>query len=65
MCIGCGQCTTKCKFEAIKLVKKYDIEGISFEKLKPAVIKNILKRKVRIQVTKVKKALGFKRKSVN
>lgn len=24
MCVGCGQCTTQCKFDAIKLVKKHD-----------------------------------------
>ncbi len=65
MCIGCGQCTTKCKFDAIKLKKVYNEEGVSFEKLKPEVIKHILKRKVKIQINKVQKALGFKRKSVN
>lgn len=26
MCIGCGLCNTKCEFDAIHLVKKYDVE---------------------------------------
>lgn len=32
-CVGCGMCSTKCKFEAIKLVKKYDKEGTIYEGL--------------------------------
>ncbi len=55
MCVGCGQCTTKCKFDAIKLVKKYDGEGVTLNELKPFVIKQALKRKVKIAVKKVKK----------
>ncbi|NCC87196.1 MAG: FAD-dependent oxidoreductase, partial [Clostridia bacterium] len=55
MCVGCGQCTTKCKFDAIKLVKKYDGEGVTLNELKPFVIKQMLKRKVKIAVKKVKK----------
>lgn len=52
MCVGCGLCTTKCKFDAIKLVRKYDSSGLEFEKIKPTVIKYILKRKVRIAAKK-------------
>ena len=29
LCVGCGQCTTKCKFDAISLVRRYDGEGVS------------------------------------
>ncbi|MBU1020492.1 MAG: FAD-dependent oxidoreductase, partial [Firmicutes bacterium] len=53
MCVGCGQCTTKCKFDAIHLVKKYDEQGVDFPDLKSVVIKNVLKRKVRITAKKV------------
>jgi NADPH-dependent glutamate synthase beta subunit-like oxidoreductase len=53
ICVGCGQCTTKCKFDAISLVRKYDGEGVSYEKLKPVVIKQILKRKGKIAVKKL------------
>ncbi|WP_346890374.1 FAD-dependent oxidoreductase [Clostridium sp. UBA1056] len=57
MCIGCGACTVRCKFEAISLVRKYDEEGIELEKLKPIIIKSMIKRKGRIAVRKVKKFL--------
>ncbi len=55
LCVGCGQCTTKCKFDAISLVRKYDGEGVAYEDLKPVVIKQVLKRKVKITTKKVKK----------
>ncbi len=55
LCVGCGQCTTKCKFDAISLVRKYDAEGVAFEELKPVVIKQVLKRKAKITAKKVKK----------
>lgn len=58
MCVGCGQCTTKCKFDAIHLVKKYDKEGVSFEHVKPVVVKNVLKRKGKITIKKIKKSLN-------
>jgi len=56
MCIGCGACTTRCKFDAITLVKAYDAQSVEFEKLKPTIVKNMIKRKGRIAVHKVKKA---------
>ncbi len=59
-CVGCGQCTTKCKFDAITLERRYDGEGVRLEDLKPVVIKNILKRKVRITTKKVKKLFLIK-----
>ncbi|BCN29383.1 FAD-dependent oxidoreductase [Anaeromicropila herbilytica] len=55
MCIGCGQCTTKCKFDAISLVRQYDGEGVRYEDLKPVVMKQVIKRKGKIAVKKVKK----------
>lgn len=54
LCVGCGQCTTKCKFDAVSLVRQYDGEGVAFEDLKPVVIKQVLKRKGKIVVKKVK-----------
>ena len=56
MCVGCGQCTTKCKFDAISLVRKYDSEGVAYEDLKPVVVKTTIKRKGRIIAKKVKDA---------
>lgn len=54
LCVGCGACTTKCKFDAISLVRKYNGEGVAYEDLKPVVIKQILKRKGRIAIKKAK-----------
>lgn len=51
-CVGCGACTTRCKFDAITLTRQYDGEGVAFEHLKPVVIKNVLKRKGRIAIKK-------------
>lgn len=48
LCVGCGQCTTKCKFDAISLVRTYDKEGVAYEDLKPVIIKQVVKRKVHI-----------------
>lgn len=52
MCVGCGSCTTRCKFEAISLERRYDAEGVDLDELKPIVIKHVLKRKARIALKK-------------
>jgi len=57
LCVGCGQCTTQCKFDAIHLERRYNGEGVAYEKLKPVVVKQILKRKVNITVKKITKAI--------
>jgi len=54
MCVGCGQCTTKCKFDAIHLERVYDETGARFEDVKPLVIKNIIKREFRILGNSIK-----------
>ncbi len=54
-CVGCGACTTRCRFDAISLVRKYDGEGVAFENLKPVVVKQILKRKGKIAIKKALK----------
>ncbi len=61
LCVGCGQCTIKCKFDAIKLERRYDGEGVSYEKLKPVVIKHVLKRKVKMTTKKIKESLSGSR----
>jgi NADPH-dependent glutamate synthase beta subunit-like oxidoreductase/NAD-dependent dihydropyrimidine dehydrogenase PreA subunit len=48
MCVGCGACTLKCKFDAIKLVRRYNVESVEIEELKPIVIKHVLKRKAKV-----------------
>lgn len=54
MCVGCGQCTTKCKFDAIHLVRKYDAPGTPYEDMKAALVKTVIKRKAKIAVKNVK-----------
>ena len=58
LCVGCGSCVTKCKFDAISLVRKYDAASVEFSQLKPIVVKHMVKRKVRIAAKKVRKSLG-------
>ncbi|NLC66293.1 MAG: FAD-dependent oxidoreductase [Clostridium sp.] len=53
-CVGCGVCTTRCKFDAITLVRPYDEASVEFMDLKPEVIKQVMKRKVKITTKKVK-----------
>ncbi|MBZ9634719.1 FAD-dependent oxidoreductase [Clostridium sp. FP1] len=54
-CVGCGVCTTKCKFDAISLVRKYDSAGVDFKDMRPAVIKHVIKRQGKIAMKNVKK----------
>lgn len=53
LCVGCGQCTLKCKFDAIKLERIHDVKGYEIADLPKTVLKNIVKRKVKIAVKKV------------
>lgn len=53
-CVGCGVCTTKCKFDAISLTRKYDSAGVDFTEMKPIVIKHAIKRQGRIAVKSAK-----------
>jgi NADPH-dependent glutamate synthase beta subunit-like oxidoreductase len=52
LCVGCGACTMKCKFDAISLVRQYNGTGVAYEELKPVVVKQILKRKGKIAMKK-------------
>ncbi len=60
LCIGCGQCTTKCKFDAISLYKKYDRQFPEFEKMPIEVAKHVVKRTAKIATVAVKDALTTK-----
>lgn len=57
MCVGCGACTTRCKFDAIKLDRRYDAVGVDFPDLKPIVLKHVIKRKVRIVAKNIKTSI--------
>ena len=54
MCVGCGQCTTKCKFDAIHLERRYDSVPDEYEKLPIKMAANAVKRAGRITATAVK-----------
>ena len=58
-CIGCGVCTTRCKFDAIHLVRKYDAPGESFEEKAKAIAPHEVKRFGKIAARSVKDAVRF------
>ncbi|MGD1821866.1 MAG: FAD-dependent oxidoreductase [Pleomorphochaeta sp.] len=47
-CIGCGECTVRCKFGAITLERVFDAHSFGYENIKPHAIKRALGRKVKI-----------------
>ena len=57
ICVGCGACTTRCKFDAISLVKQYDENTVPIKDLRREVMKNVVKRKGRIMANNIKKAI--------
>lgn len=58
MCVGCGQCTTKWKFDAIHLERVYDGQGVQFLDMKPVIVKQMVKRQGKIAIKKVKKVFS-------
>lgn len=44
MCVGCGLCTTKCKFDAIHLEKVHDWHADSFETMPVKVAEHVIKK---------------------
>jgi len=53
LCVGCGACTLKCKFDAISLVRVHDVKGYEIETLKKHVVKKAVGRKVKIATNKI------------
>jgi NADPH-dependent glutamate synthase beta subunit-like oxidoreductase/Fe-S-cluster-containing hydrogenase component 2 len=51
MCVGCGLCTTRCKFDAIHLVRRFDAKGTTYKKISPTSIPHILARNLKIVFT--------------
>ena len=60
LCVGCGACTLKCKFDAITLDKRHESYGVDFSELKPIIVKTAIKRKVRIAFKKIGKKFTFR-----
>jgi NADPH-dependent glutamate synthase beta subunit-like oxidoreductase/NAD-dependent dihydropyrimidine dehydrogenase PreA subunit len=57
MCLGCGLCTTKCQFDAIKLHKRYDVIAAPYEKLPMNVASYTIKRSTTIATRAIKDAI--------
>ncbi|HBD87055.1 MAG TPA: pyridine nucleotide-disulfide oxidoreductase [Clostridiales bacterium] len=58
MCLGCGICTTKCRFDAISLVKIHDSSGTPYYRTLSRVLGAAAKRYGRLAVKTVAKAGG-------
>ena len=56
--MGCGICTTMCKFDAIKLKRVTDASGEKYEKLLIESGKNVAKRIKDIAVRKISRPVG-------
>jgi len=48
ICVGCGLCTTKCKFDAIHLEKRWDSTGVDYSKEMLSVAPHVVARGVKI-----------------
>jgi NADPH-dependent glutamate synthase beta subunit-like oxidoreductase/formate hydrogenlyase subunit 6/NADH:ubiquinone oxidoreductase subunit I len=51
MCVGCGLCTTRCKFDAIHLQRRSDVHGRTYEEIAPSSVPHILARNLKIIFT--------------
>jgi len=54
LCVGCGQCTVRCKFDAIRLEKVRDLHAGTFETMPIKVAEHALKRSGAIVAKKIK-----------
>lgn len=54
-CIGCGVCTTKCKFDAIHLKKVYDIQSVEYNDRHEVFAEYAKERKRNIAIKKAAK----------
>ena len=53
MCVGCGMCASKCKFDAISLERVYDGEGVPFLEIKKNIMGHVIKRRLKLKVKKI------------
>ncbi|MGB4658063.1 MAG: FAD-dependent oxidoreductase, partial [Mobilitalea sp.] len=60
MCVGCGMCTTKCKFEAIHLERTYHSVPDDYAKLPIKIAANAIVRTGKIAAASLKEGLGRK-----
>jgi thioredoxin reductase/ferredoxin len=59
ICLGCGVCAFKCKFDAITLIKKFDEPGVPYEKLPRKIMTRVLKRQAKITIKTIKNKIGI------
>ena len=59
-CVGCGICTTKCKFDAIRLERVRDVEGLDYDKLIPSLAPHVVKRFGNIAIKSISKPFAKK-----
>jgi NADPH-dependent glutamate synthase beta subunit-like oxidoreductase/NAD-dependent dihydropyrimidine dehydrogenase PreA subunit len=62
LCVGCGQCTTKCKFNAITLKRRFDAHGVDYSKEVISVAPSIIARGVKVIFSKKGKTMVDKDK---
>ncbi|MEL7604357.1 MAG: 4Fe-4S binding protein, partial [Bacillota bacterium] len=60
ICVGCGMCVSKCSFDAIRLVRKYNAYATTYELLPLQMGPNMVKRVGKIAVNAVKGGVGAK-----
>lgn len=53
LCVGCGACTLRCKFDAIQLERVYDVKGFEIDNLPKEVMKKAIVRKAKIGMKKL------------
>ena len=53
-CLGCGICTTRCKFDAIHLRKRTNVESIEYPLRKKVLPEFIAERQQKIQIRKLR-----------
>lgn len=58
MCVGCGMCTTKCKFDAIHLERTHHSVPSTYEKLPVKIAANAVRRSGKIVAASVKERFG-------
>ena len=51
MCVGCGLCTTRCKFDAIHLKRRFDAVGTPYSQTTTSNLGHILARNLKIVFT--------------
>lgn len=56
ICVGCGLCTTKCRFDAIKLIKKFDSVPITLEQAPEVIMEHYAEREAAIAARKEREA---------